>query len=79
VLAVIEHSTRRIRILGATTHPTAAWVTQVARSLSMDLEAAGSRAKFLIRDRDGKYPGLFDAVLKDVGSERCLAASRCPG
>ena len=33
VLAVIEHGTRRIRILGATEHPVQAWVVQQARNL----------------------------------------------
>lgn len=63
ILAVIEHTTRRVRILGATPHPTAAWVTQAARNLAMDLYDAGSRTRYLARDRDGKYPSLFDAVL----------------
>jgi putative transposase len=66
-LAVIEHASRRIRILGATTHPTAGWVTQAVRNLVMDLEDEGCRAKFMIRERDGKYPDLFDAILAGTG------------
>ncbi|MFI0469613.1 integrase core domain-containing protein [Saccharopolyspora sp. 5N102] len=78
VLAVIEHTTRRIRILGATTHPTASWATQAARNLVMDLEDASCRARYTIRDRDGKFPALFDAILKDAGIEVVLTGIRVP-
>jgi putative transposase len=78
VLAVIEHSTRRIRILGATPHPAASWVAQAAKNLVMDLEVSGARARFLIRDRDGKFPGLFDAVLRDAGLEVVLSGVQMP-
>jgi putative transposase len=44
----------------------------------MDLEDAGCRARFLIRDRDGKYPGMFDAVLKDAGIEVVLSGVQMP-
>jgi putative transposase len=78
VLAVIEHASRRIRILGATEHPTARWVTQVATNLVMDLEDVGFRARYLIRDRDGKFPALFDSVLADVGITVVLSGIRMP-
>src|SRR6201982_3499898 len=78
VLAVIEHASRRIRILGATPHPAASWVAQAARNLIMDLEDAGSRARFLIRDRDGKFPGLFDTVLEDAGIKVVLSGIQMP-
>ncbi|MGW0633615.1 integrase core domain-containing protein [Streptomyces sp. NPDC001984] len=78
VFAVIEHANRRIRILGATAHPTASWVTQTAKNLVMDLEDAGCRARFLIRDRDGKFPALFDAILHDAGIEVVLSGIQMP-
>ncbi|ROP41839.1 integrase core domain-containing protein [Saccharothrix texasensis] len=78
VLAVIEHASRRIRVLGATAHPTASWVTQAARNLAMDLDDASRHARFLIRDRDGKFPALFDAVLADAGIQVVRSGVRIP-
>ncbi|MFB7224470.1 integrase core domain-containing protein [Streptomyces sp. NPDC056227] len=78
VFAVIEHASRRVRILGASAHPSASWVVQAAKNLIMDLEDAGCRARFMIRDRDGKFPELFDAILKDAGIEVVLSGVRVP-
>ncbi|QTI90418.1 integrase core domain-containing protein [Streptomyces sp. AgN23] len=78
VLAVIEHASRRIRVLGATAHPTSAWVAQAAKNLAMDLEDVGCRARYMISDRDGKFPALFDAVLADAGIEVVLSGVRMP-
>jgi hypothetical protein len=78
VLTVIEHATRRVRILGATVHPTAAWVTQAVRNLAMDLQDTGCRARFLIRDRDGRYPASFDAILIDTGIRVVLSGVQMP-
>ncbi|MGO4752234.1 hypothetical protein AB4212_27105 [Streptomyces sp. 2MCAF27] len=78
VLAVIKHATRRVRILGATAHPTAVWVTQLARNTVIDLQDAGINAKFLIRDRDGRYPASFDTVLQAEGVKVVQTGARIP-
>ncbi|WP_194891433.1 integrase core domain-containing protein [Catenulispora pinisilvae] len=78
VLAVIEHATRRVRVLGTTAHPTAAWVAQAARNLVMDLEDAGAAVKYLIRDRDAKFPPLFDEILAQAGIQVVLSGIRMP-
>jgi len=53
-------------------------MVQAARNLVMDLENAGCRARYLIRDRDGKFPGLLDAILADAGIETVLSGVRMP-
>jgi transposase InsO family protein len=80
ILAVVHHAGRRVRVLGTTAHPTHAWVTQAVRNLLMDLEDAGSlaRVRFLIRDRDGKYPVLIDEILGGAGVVTILTGVRVP-
>ena len=68
VLAVIEHGSRRVRVLGATEHPVQSWVIQQARNLLMDLEEAGTRARFVLHDRDASFTQAFDAVFQAVGN-----------
>jgi hypothetical protein len=77
ILAVIEHITRRIRILATTAHPTAAWVTQTARNLAMDL-TDNATLTYLARDRDAKYPSLFDQILADAGIQVVRTGIRIP-
>jgi transposase len=78
VFAAIEHATRRVRVLGATAHPTAAWTTQLARNLVMDLQDTGATVTHLIRDRDSKYTTAFDAVFDNEGIAIVKTGIRVP-
>ena len=44
----------------------------------MDLEDTGTTVRFLIRDRDAKFPALFDEVFADAGIEVTLTGVRMP-
>ena len=78
VLAVIEHATRRIRILGVTLHPTGEWTAQQARNLLMDLGGQAERMKFMIRDRGSNFTDIFHAVLVGAGIRTVLCNVRTP-
>jgi hypothetical protein len=75
---VIEHATRRIRILGVTLHPTGEWTTQQGRNLIMDFGGQAARMKFMIRDRGSNFTAAFDAVLADAGIRTVLCNVQTP-
>jgi putative transposase len=76
VLFFIELRTRRVHLAGATTNPDGRWVAQQARNLS--LTAALGEITFLIRDRDSKFTGGFDEVLRTEGIAVIQTPCRSP-
>jgi len=78
VLFFIELGTRRVHLAGCTAHPTAAWVTQQARNLAWQIQDGTLPCRFLIRDRDAKFPTGFDAVVRSEGAEIVQTPYRSP-
>ncbi len=79
VLFFIELGSRRLHLVGCTAHPTAAWVTQQARQRSWQLQDSSAQPlRFLIRDRDGKFPASFDRVFASEGLTVVKTPPRTP-
>jgi putative transposase len=78
VLFVVEHATRRLHLLGITANPSGAWVAPQARNLLIDLGDRVASFMLLIRDRDCKFTGVFDAAFASEGIRILRTPVRAP-
>ena len=78
MLFFIDLERRKVFLAGVTAHPVGAWVTQQARNLATTLEDQGRAVRFLVRDRDAKFVGPFDEVMRSVGARVIITPVRSP-
>jgi putative transposase len=76
VLFFVELGWRRVRLAGVTANPDSAWMTQQARNLAIEERLENMR--FLVHDRDGKFSGPFDEVIRSEGVRVTKTPVRAP-
>jgi transposase InsO family protein len=78
VLFFVHVERRMVILAGVTAHPVGPWVTQQARNLVATLEDQGRDFRYLVRDRDSKFVGPFDEVMRSGGAQVIKTPFRAP-
>jgi putative transposase len=76
VLFFVEHGSRRVHLAGVTANPDSAWMHQRARNLAIE-ERLGT-VRFLLHDRDAKFSGPFDELIRSEGVRVIKTPIRAP-
>ena len=78
VLFFIHLESRRVEIAGITPHPNEAWMTQIARNVTMDEWGFLESCRYLIHDRDTKFTDSFRAIIRSGHVKPLKLPARSP-
>jgi putative transposase len=76
VLFFVEHGSRRVHLAGVTANPDGAWMRQQARNLAV--EERLENVRFVLHDRDVKFSGPFDELIRSEGVRVIKTPVRAP-
>ncbi len=76
VLFFVELGSRRVHLAGVTANPDCAWISQQARNLA--IEDRLEKVRFLLHDRDVKFSGPFDEIIRSEGVRVIKTPIRAP-
>ena len=76
VLFFVEHGSRRVHLAGVSANPDCVWMRQQARNLAIEERLANVR--FLLHDRDAKFSGPFDELIRSEAVRVIKTPVRAP-
>jgi hypothetical protein len=78
VLAFLSIGSRRVEYLACTSKPNTDWMLQQARNLLKELDGRDRQLRFLLHDRDAKFPPAFDALPANDGVKVTRTPAQAP-
>jgi len=78
VLFFLHLETRRVTVAGITQHPTEEWMVQMARNAVDVIDGTLLSVRYALHDRDTKFRGSFEAMLRCSGVEPIRLPPRSP-